>query len=122
MPCSIPSLQYDRETRSSFMGGMNYHLEVGFDDGTVWMARIRRFNATSPPPSLRDYIIKSEVSSLKYLERTSIPAPRVFDYALEGSNNPVGVGFMLAEKMPGSSLRWSIASSHERNKVVKQLA
>jgi len=39
------------------MGGMNYHIEVSFDDGMKWIARIRRFNATSPPVALRDYII-----------------------------------------------------------------
>lgn len=59
IPCSTPPLEHDRATRSSVMGGMNYHVEVRFDDGIVWIARIRRFNATSPPSALRDFIIQS---------------------------------------------------------------
>lgn len=122
IPCSIPPLQYDRATRSSVMGGMNYHIEVCFDDGIVWIARIRRFNATSPPAALRDYIIQSEVATLKFLERTSVPAPKVFDFALEHADNAVGVGYILMEKLPGSSLRWSIATQDQRKKVMDQLA
>ncbi|RJE25724.1 hypothetical protein PHISCL_01912 [Aspergillus sclerotialis] len=87
----------------------------------VWLARIRRFNATSPPPALRDYIFRSEVATLKFLEGTAFPAPKVFDYALEGEQNPVGVGYMLTEKLPGSSLRWSMPLIPEK-KVMEQLA
>jgi hypothetical protein len=104
------------------MGGMNYHNEVRFDDGVTWLARVRRFNATSPPPPLRDYIIRSEVATLMFLEKTDVPAPKLYDYALEGPNNPVRVGFMLVEKMPGKSLRWSIANQEQRTKVMDQLA
>ncbi|KAK7426733.1 hypothetical protein QQZ08_006769 [Neonectria magnoliae] len=88
VPCSVPPLQYDRATRSSVMGGMNYHVDVRFDDGITWIACIRRFNATSPPPALRDYIVRSEVATLKFLERTDVPAPRVYDFALECPGNP----------------------------------
>ncbi|RTE72690.1 hypothetical protein BHE90_012886 [Fusarium euwallaceae] len=122
IPCSIPLLQYDRATRSSVMGGMNYHIEVRFDDGITWIARIRRFNATSPPAALRDYIIQSEVATLMFLEQTGVPAPKVYDFALEHSGNPVGVGFILMEKLPGKSLRWSIATQQQRKKVMNQLA
>ncbi|KAH7308943.1 hypothetical protein B0I35DRAFT_398230 [Stachybotrys elegans] len=122
IPCYIPPLHYDRATRSSVMGGMNYHVVVHFDDGVVWIARIRRFNATSPPPPLRDYIIQSEVATLMFLSHTDVPAPKVYDYALEHPGNPVGVGFILMEKLPGKSLRWSIATSQERLKVMDQLA
>ncbi|KAF9767663.1 hypothetical protein IL306_015140 [Fusarium sp. DS 682] len=122
VPCCIPPLQYDRATRSSVMGGMNYHIEVRFDDGVTWMARIRRFNATSPPAALRDYIIRSEVATLMFLEKTGVPAPRVYDFALEGPDNTVGVGFILMEKLPGKSLRWSIATQQQRERVMSQLA
>lgn len=120
--CSIPQLEYDRAARSSVMGGMNYHIEVRFDDGIIWIARIRRFNATSPPAPLRDYIIQSEVATLKFLEQTNVPTPKVYDFALEHSGNPVGVGFILMEKLPGKSLRWSITTREQRRKVMNQLA
>ncbi|KAK1770869.1 hypothetical protein QBC33DRAFT_575839 [Phialemonium atrogriseum] len=111
IPCSIPPLQYDRATRISVMGGMNYHVEVCFDDGVKWIARIRRFNATSPPAALRACIIQSEVATLK-----------VFDFALEQAGNPVGVGYILMEKLPGNSLRWAIATQEQRRKLMDQLA
>ncbi|KAG8667765.1 hypothetical protein FPOAC2_12964 [Fusarium poae] len=122
IPCSVPLLQYDRATRSSVMVGMNYHIEVRFDDGITWTARIRRFNATSPPKALRDYILRSEVATLTFLEKTGVPVPQVHDYALEHSDNPVRVGFILMDKLPGKSLRWSTATQQQREKVMDQLA
>ncbi|KAI0381661.1 hypothetical protein F5Y04DRAFT_65445 [Hypomontagnella monticulosa] len=104
------------------MGGMNYHIELCYDDGIKWIARIRRINATSPPAELRDYIICSEVATLKFLEHTAVPAPKVYDFALESPTNPVGVGYILMEKLPGKSLRWAIASQEQRRKVMDQLA
>ncbi|KAI1806889.1 hypothetical protein F4811DRAFT_508491 [Daldinia bambusicola] len=122
IPCSIPPLQYDRETRSSVMGGMNYHIEICFDDGIKWIARVCRFNATSSPTSLRNYIIQSEVATLKFLERTSVPVPKVFDFVLDNSDCPVGVGYILMEKLDGKSLKWSNATQDQRKRVMEQLA
>ncbi|TID06597.1 hypothetical protein CH35J_000501 [Colletotrichum higginsianum] len=104
------------------MGGMNYHVEICFDDGVQWIARIRRFNATSPPAQLRDYIIRSEAATLGFLEKTGVPAPRLYDFALEHADNPVGVGYILMEKLPGRSLRWSTATQEQRNTDMSQLA
>lgn len=115
------SLQYDRSTRSSVMGGMNYHIEIQFEDGISWLARIRRLNATSPPPDLRAYIMRSEVATLQFLSMTRVPVPEVFDYKLD-EENPIGVGYILMEKMPGRSLRWSLLSREQRKKVMSQLA
>ncbi|GKZ30910.1 hypothetical protein AbraIFM66950_010647 [Aspergillus brasiliensis] len=120
--CSSPQpLVYDRSARSSVMGGMNYHIEILFADGVRWLARIRRSNATSPPPDLRDYIMRSEVATLQLLGQTRVPVPKVFDYALDGET-PVGVGYILMEKLPGKSLRWYLASLEERKQVLTQLA
>lgn len=105
------------------MGGMNYHVELSFDDGVKWLARVRRFNATSPPATLRDYIVQSEVATLKFLEKTHVPAPKVFDFVLEDHpGNLVGVGYILMEKLPGTSLRWSVATQEQKRKVMDQLA
>jgi aminoglycoside phosphotransferase (APT) family kinase protein len=101
---------------------MNYHFEVRFDDGITWIARIRRLNATSPPAALRYYIIQSEVANLMFLGQTKVPAPQVYDFALEHPGNPVGIGFILMEKLPGKSLRWSIATGDQRKNVMNQLA
>lgn len=121
-PCSLPqTLQYDRSTRTSVMGGMNYHIEIQFEDGISWLARIRRSNATSPPSDLQGYIMCSEVATLQFLTKTRVPAPKVFDYNFD-EGSPIGVGYMLMEKMTGKSLRWSLTSAEQRKKVMSQLA
>ncbi|KAI1483324.1 hypothetical protein F4774DRAFT_367167 [Daldinia eschscholtzii] len=122
IPCSVPELHYDRATQSSVMGGMNYHIDISFHDRIQWIARVRRFNATSPPATLRDYIIQSEVATLKFLEQTNVPTPKVFDFALDSVDNPVGVGYILMEKLQGKSLRWSAATQDQRRTVMEQLA
>ncbi|KAI9838552.1 MAG: hypothetical protein M1819_004861 [Sarea resinae] len=104
------------------MGGMNYHVELRFDDGICWMARIRRNHVKLSPPIDRDHDIKSEVATLRFLEKTKIPAPKVFDFALKGKDNPVGVGYILMEKMPGRAVDWSMASAEGKRKLVPQLA
>ncbi|KAF2454211.1 hypothetical protein BDY21DRAFT_387627 [Lineolata rhizophorae] len=105
IPCSIPLLQYDRSTRSSVMGGMNYYVELSFDDGIKWIACIR-----------------SEVATLEFLELIDVPSPRVFDFALENANNSVGVGYILMEKLPGKSLRWALATQKQKKNIMNQLA
>lgn len=120
--CSISqNLQYDLSTRNSVMGGMNYHIEISFDDGVCWLARVRRFNVTSPPLELQNYIMRSEVATLEFLGETKIPAPKVFDFSLDEAN-PVGVRYILMEKLPGRSLSWSDATREQRLKVIDQLA
>ncbi|KAI0882820.1 kinase-like domain-containing protein [Annulohypoxylon maeteangense] len=104
------------------MGGMNYHIELRFDDGVKWIARIRRFNATSPPAELRDHIIQREVATLKFLEQTSAPTPKVFDFTLDHADNPVGVGYILMEKLPGKPLLEVSRTKEQMKRVMEQLA
>lgn len=114
MPCVVPTLNYDLATRSTVMGGMNFHIDLTFSDGVDWIARIRRANATSPPPRIRDAIFAGEVATLKLLERTSVPAPKIHDFALEGPENAVGVGYMLQEKKVGRSCEWALAEPEQK--------
>lgn len=104
------------------MGGMNYHVPIQFEDGVEWIARIRRFNATSPPPVVRDYILQSEVATLKFLEGVNVPTPRVYDFALDNETNSVGVGYILMEKLPGKSLNISATSADQRARVLSGVA
>lgn len=101
---------------------MNFHMRIQFDDGVKWIVRIRRVNATSPPPDLRDHIIRSEVATLLFLAETDLPTPKVKGYALEGEGNAVGVGYILMEEMGGNALDWSVASTKQQEKVIDQLA
>lgn len=102
------------------MRGMNYHIEILFEDGISWLARIRRYNATSPPPELRDYILASEASTLQFLSKTKVLVPTVFDFNPDESN-PVSVSYILMEKLPGKSLRWSLATPKQRQRLLVNL-
>lgn len=104
------------------MGGMNCHIELDFEDGVRRLARVQSSNATSPPHELQDCIMQSEVATLTFLEKTKVPSPRVFDYALERVDNAIGVGYVLFEQMPGNALSWSTATPAQKRKVLSQIA
>lgn len=65
--------------------------------------------------------MRSEVATLQFLSKTKVLAPRIFDYNSDGGN-PIGVGYILMEKMAGKSLRWSLTSPKKRKKLMSQLA
>lgn len=86
------------------MGGMHYHIELLFDDGISCLAQIRRFNVTSLPAELRDYIPCRDVVTRQFLNETPIPVPKVLDYNF-CEKNSVGIRCILMENLPGHSLR-----------------
>jgi len=97
------------------MGCANYHARIRFHDGSPsWLLRVPRIAgfAVGPPGSLAEHLILSEYSTLKFLETTSVPAPRAFGYGVRGSHgigtetdHGVGVSFLLMEELPGK--RWT---------------
>ena len=103
-------------------GGQNCHLDVTFEDGVTWLARIRLDDPLLPPREAQNHIFLSEVATLEFLSKTSIPAPRIYQYQLEGANNPVGSSYVLMEKMPGKPLDWTSATQGQRNIIMEQLA
>ena len=110
------------EKVSCQMGGQNCHLDVVFEDGVVWLARIRLDDPLHPPKPTQSYIVLSEVSTLRYLETVDIPSPKVYYIASESCENPVGVTFVLMQKMHGNPLNWELAASSHRSKILEQLA
>lgn len=104
------------------MGGMNLHLPITFKDGVIWLARIRRTNATSPPPSLQNHILQSEIATLKFLETTALPTPKIWDYSLQGEAGDAGVSYIIMDYMPGKVLDWSSIDERGKKKVIAQLA
>jgi aminoglycoside phosphotransferase (APT) family kinase protein len=65
--------------------------------------------------------MRSKVATLLFLDKTNVPAPRIFDYNVNGGN-PIGMAYILMEKLPGKSLRWSVVPPEQRKKVMSQLA
>ncbi|KAG6053906.1 hypothetical protein E4U17_004241 [Claviceps sp. LM77 group G4] len=106
------------------MGGRNCHAEITFEDGVVWLARFRIVSAITPPLEVRDYILQSEAMTMQFLDRhTRVPSPRVFDWACESDpTNTIGVGYILMEKLNGTSLRWHEATAAQKEKIVRQYA
>lgn len=123
IPCRLPALDSDLgQAVSSQTGGQNCHLDVVFNDGVTWIARIRLRDPTLPPQPVQDYIFLSEVATLEFLAETAVPSPHVYHYQLESSpENLVGPSFVLMEKMAGTPLDWNEANPEQRTKVMQQL-
>jgi hypothetical protein len=89
----------------SLMGGMHVHLELLFEDGTVWLARILRETYTSFTDELSNDILLSECATLRWLESVNVPTPHLYGSGLRGDKqNKVGVAYMLIERLPGQPL------------------
>ena len=127
MRCIVPALSFNANDQLNLeliqgqMGGQNCHLDIEFEDGIVWLARIRVDDPLLPPKPIQNYIFMSEIATLRFLEKIGVPAPKVYAYAAESSANPVGVSYLLMEKLPGVPLQWDDATSEQRTKVMGQL-
>lgn len=120
--CRIPALGLGlNQAVLSQMAGQNCHLDLEFDDGVLWVVRLRLCDPLLPPQPVQDYIFLSEVATLEFLEETAVPSPKAYLYQLESLENPVGTSFVLMEKMPGTALQWNDASSEQRTKAMEQL-
>jgi aminoglycoside phosphotransferase len=128
LPCTVPALTRNSDGKldlaliQSQMGGQNCHVDIAFEDGTVWLARIRLNDPLHPPQPTQMHIFTSEVATLRFLEQTAVPAPRVYTFAADSGANLVGASYVLMEKLPGAPLRWDTATSGQRRKVMGQLA
>lgn len=121
IPCTV---NLSAKSLSTMMGGQNCHAEVTFQDNVKWLARFRLLNISSPPLEIRDYIIRSEAATMRFLDKhTSIPSPKIFDWACESDpSNPLGqVGYILMEKIEGKPLDWQGANPSQKEKVMQQL-
>ena len=84
------------------MGCANYHGWIIFNDGEKWIVRIPRTQVFAGRHDLLEYFVESEYATLKFLESTSIPAPRAFGYGLASDpGNAAGVSYLFIEAMPG---------------------
>ncbi len=102
-------------------GGQNCNIDIRFQDGIVWLTRIRLEDPLLPPKPVQAYISLSEVSTLQYLESTGVPVPKKFHFASESSENLVGVPFLLTEKREGAPLVWDMTTPSQRTKILEQL-
>lgn len=68
----------------SRMGGMNVHLQIIFDHGSIWLARIPRETCISFDDQLSNKILLSECATLRWLESVDIPTPQLHGFGLRG--------------------------------------
>jgi len=105
------------------MGGMHIHLQLIYEDGTVWLARILRETYTSFSDELSNQILLSECATLRWLESLDVPTPRLHGYGLRGDpRNEVGVAYIIIDKLPGQPFNSSVASETQKSKVLSQWA
>lgn len=124
VPCSVPALGADaaRELLTSQAGGQNLHVDIVFEDGVTWIARLRLDDPLLSPPVTRDLIVQSEVATLTFLARTKVPAPAVYHYTLSSTLDNVGVPYMLIDKLMGTPLDWQMLDVSKKPRVLSQLA
>ncbi|EEH09420.1 conserved hypothetical protein [Histoplasma capsulatum G186AR] len=105
------------------MGNQNCHAEITFDDDVKWIARFRLTRTSSPPREVRDWILRSEAATMIYLQQhTCIPTPAIFDWACESDpGNPLGVDYILMEKLDGKPLDWQATTPRQKEKIMQQL-
>lgn len=87
-------------------GCANYHVRLRFTGtSATWLMRVPRVTGFSVglPVSLAEYLVQSEYATLKFLETTSVPAPRAFSFGIPsaGTDHGIGVCFLIMEELPG---------------------
>jgi hypothetical protein len=110
-------------------GWFNIALEVVFEDGVIWVARLRL-----PPLQRHQHLheeqqgasaMAHEIYVMNYVrEHTTIPVPEVYGYNLE-MDNQVGFRYIFLQALPGRSPQESLPQSvpdQYKHKVYSQFA
>ncbi|KAF8245486.1 hypothetical protein K440DRAFT_655556 [Wilcoxina mikolae CBS 423.85] len=108
--CTIATPSLDIETLRPGMGNVNFHIQLRFQDGVSWVARIKRNNVLKPLAAIVGYMIRSEVATYRFLENTAVPAPKV------------GCAYILMEKINGRTLSSTSPTKEQMRKVLAHLA
>ena len=111
---------FNTEPALSQAGGNNLHVDVVFDDGAVWLARLRKHNSQIMPRPLQPYFTRSEAATSLFLDTTAVAAPRTY-YVDTDLGKLVATAFSLVEKLEGKPLYWYLASPAQKTKVMQQL-
>lgn len=121
VPCSFKPSDY----HDAIMGNAYYHAWLIFDDGDRWLIHTPRTVLCDIPQDMVEYFIASEYATLKFLEPTKVPAPRVFGFGLASDeDNSVGVSYLLMECLSGSPLDSDLsgAEPQRQQSILAQVA
>ena len=82
-------------------GSAHAVFEIVFDDGCIWMCRVRHRDPDESPQYLR-MTMDSTVAAIRYVQQyTNVPAPTVYHYQSDPSINDIGSSHMFMEAIPG---------------------
>lgn len=106
-------LEYPSEVVGSgaLTGCGKYYARICFGDGCPsWLMRVPRvsgFTVGFPVP-LAEYLIRNVYATLKFLETTTVPAPRAFSFGIpsQSTDHGIGVCYLLMEKFSGKPWGW----------------
>ncbi|KAM5441941.1 hypothetical protein MferCBS31731_003204 [Microsporum ferrugineum] len=98
-------------------GGFNRVIQATFNDGYAVLARIP-YHSLVP----KHHAVASEAATLGLLHSCGVPVPKVLGYSPDHTN-PVGVEYLLLEKIDGEPLgdRWFTIGNKTRVKIMKQI-
>lgn len=106
-------LKCDTDLSAFNAGGQHIVIRVLFEDGVVWLARVRfprceieghRCVAGFKSFQKASSSMECEIATMKLVKaKTSLPIPTVYAYDLS-ANNCLGAPYMLIERMPGESI------------------
>lgn len=128
-------LKCDTDLSAFNSGGQHVVIRLLFEDGVVWLARIRfprcvieghrcvgGFNSFKNA----SLSMECEIATMRLVkENTSLPVPTVYTYDLSG-NNCLGAPYMMIERMPGESIENRVSRdggiyTHQIRKVDDQV-
>jgi hypothetical protein len=127
--CTIPASEseqngeIDLELAQAYRGGQNCQLDIEFDDGNSWLARIWfASNPRMPPEDTQRQIFSSEIATLKFLDAAGVTVPKVHAHATENGPNSLGLSYMLTDVCPRIACEWQEATPEQKTKIMGQVA
>jgi hypothetical protein len=91
LKCTVPALEHNSKTQLNTdlikgqMGGQNCYVDIEFEDGAAWLARIRLGDPLLPPKPTQTCVFWSEVATLRFLEEINVPTSKVYADAADSS-------------------------------------
>ena len=110
----------------------NFHVEIRFEDGVSWLVKFPHIingeiieQIKRPSREETNFDRVSELAIYHVLKGTNIPVAAIYDLALdEAEDNPVGLGYIMMQKLPGRRMEksdWEQASHDQKTKILHQL-
>ncbi|KAF2678622.1 hypothetical protein K458DRAFT_316445 [Lentithecium fluviatile CBS 122367] len=106
------------------MGCDNYHLRIEFPSSSEkWLVRVPRPGLLNLGEATVEYMYASEFATLKFLEGTSVPAPRAFAFDVASNkDNKVGSTYLIMEFLEGEVFDVQGASGEAKKRIYEGVA